>query len=220
MAKKYYVVWEGRETGIFTDWEDVPSWEDLGYPMAECRADGSFVLTKPESTGGLVDLRSASEQLLYEIGDPSAYLLPDVTCDWRHVELSQVGADRVEVRGAIGRPPPTALKACAQMVDGYKATALLFIGGRDAERKARRLGFDFVRRAERLLDRDGFGTLRDVDIEILGAESTYGPQSRVAFLLNDLGRWLGRDLGQNLIGPHRPAATADANNDRHNEQGD
>lgn len=164
--------------GIFTDWEEVPSWEDLGYPIAECRADGSFVLTKPEGSGGLVDLRTASEQLLYEIGDPAAYLLPDVICDWRQVELSQVGADRVEVRGAIGRPPPAALKACAQSVDGYKSTALLFIAGRDAQRKARRLGFDFVRRAERLLEREGFKSLRDVDIEILGAESTYGPHSR------------------------------------------
>jgi hypothetical protein len=164
--------------GILTDWEDVPAWENLGYPMAECRPDGSFVLTKPEGTGGLVDVRTASEQLLYEIGDPAAYLLPDVTCDWRQVELTDVGADRVEVTGARGRPPPSTLKACAQVIDGYKSTALLFIGGRDAERKAKRLGSDFVRRAERLLDREGFGPLRDVDIEILGAESTYGPHSR------------------------------------------
>ena len=164
--------------GILTDWEEIPSWEDLGYPIAECRADGAFVLTKPEGTGGLVDVRTASEQLLYEIGDPSAYLLPDVTCDWRQVELSQVGANRVGVTGARGAPPPASLKACAQMLDGYKAIALFFIGGREAERKARRLGSDFLRRAERLLDREGFGPLRDVDIEVLGAESTYGPQAR------------------------------------------
>ena len=165
--------------GILTDWQEVPAWEDLGYPIAECHADGSFVLTKPEGTGGLVDLRTASEQLLYEIGDPAAYLLPDVTCDWRQVELTDVGTDRVEVGGARGGPPPSTLKACAQVIDGYKSTALLFIGGRDAERKAKRLGSDFVRRAERLLDREGFGPLRDVDIEILGAESTYGPHTRV-----------------------------------------
>jgi len=164
--------------GLLTDWEDIPSWEDLGYPIAECRADGSFVLTKPEGTGGLVDVRTASEQLLYEIGDPSAYLLPDVTCDWRQVELTQVGEDRVEVTGARGTPPPASLKASAQVLDGYKTRALLFIAGREAERKARRLGGDFVHRAERLLDRRGFAPLRDVDIEILGAESTYGPHAR------------------------------------------
>ena len=164
--------------GLLTDWEDLPSWEDLGYPIAECRADGSFVLTKPEGTGGIVDERSVSEQLLYEIGDPSAYLLPDVTCDWRQVGLALIGRDRIEVTGAKGRPPPPTLKACAQAVDGYKSKALLFIGGRDAVRKAKRLGIDFVHRAERLLDREGFGPLRDVDIEVLGAESTYGPHAR------------------------------------------
>ena len=164
--------------GLLTDWEDVPLWDELGYPLAECRADGSFVLTKPEGTGGLVDLRTVSEQLLYEIGDPSAYLLPDVTCDWRYVDLRQVGSDRVEVTGARGTPPPPTLKACAQVVDGYKVMGLVFIGGRDATRKAKRFGNDFIRRAERFLEREGAVPLRDVDIEILGAESTYGPRSQ------------------------------------------
>lgn len=163
--------------GLLTDWEDVPMWHDLGYPLAECRRDGSFVLTKPEGTGGLVDLRTVSEQLLYEIGDPSAYLLPDVSCDWRYVDLTQVGADRVEVTGARGNPPPETLKACAQLIDGYKVLGLVFIGGREAQRKAKRFGNDFIRRAERLLEREGLGPLRDVDIEILGSESTYGRHS-------------------------------------------
>ena len=164
--------------GLLTDWEDVPLWDDLGYPLAECRADGSFVLTKPDGTGGLVDVRTVSEQLLYEIGDPAAYLLPDVTCDWRYVDLAQVGPDRVEVTGARGTPPPATFKACAQVVDGSKVMGLVFIGGRDATRKAKRFGNDFIRRAERLLEREGYPPLRDVDIEILGAESSYGPRSR------------------------------------------
>ena len=164
--------------GLLTDWEDVPSWHDIGYPIAECRADGSFILTKPEGTGGLVDVRTASEQLIYEIGDPSAYLLPDVTCDWRHVELTQAGADRVEVRGSRGQAAPSTLKACAQVVDGYKVTGLVMIGGRDAAQKAKRFGGDFIRRAEQVLAREGFSGLRDVDLEVLGAESTYGPHAR------------------------------------------
>jgi hypothetical protein len=164
--------------GLLTDWEDVPSWHDIGYPLAECRADGSFVLTKPDGTGGLVDVRTASEQLIYEIGDPSAYLLPDVTCDWRDVELRQVGVDRIEVRGGRGRSAPPTLKACAQVQDGYKLTGLVFLGGRDAVRKAARFGEDFIRRAERVLEREGWSELRAVDIEVLGAESTYGPQAR------------------------------------------
>ncbi|MBT8454136.1 MAG: DUF1446 domain-containing protein [Deltaproteobacteria bacterium] len=164
--------------GLLTDWRDVASWHDIGYPIAECRADGSFVLTKAEGTGGLVDVRGAAEQLLYEIGDPGAYLLPDVTCDWRHVELRQVEVDRVEVKGAIGRPPPATLKACAQVVDGFKVTALLMIGGREAAAKAARLGSELTTRAARLLERDGHPPLRNVDVEVLGAESTYGPHAR------------------------------------------
>jgi hypothetical protein len=164
--------------GLLTDWEDVPMWDDLGYPLAECSADGTFVLTKPEATGGLVDVRTVAEQLLYEIGDPSEYLLPDVTCDWRYVDLAQVGPDRVEVTGAFGKAPPPTLKACAQVVDGYKVVGLVFVGGRDASRKAKRFGNDFIRRAERLLERERFDSLRDVDVEILGSESTYGPHSR------------------------------------------
>ncbi|MGB5350545.1 MAG: acyclic terpene utilization AtuA family protein [Polyangiales bacterium] len=166
--------------GLLTDWRDIASWHDIGYPIAECRRDGSFVLTKAEGTGGLVDVRAAAEQLLYEIGDPGAYLLPDVTCDWRQVELTQAGVDRVEVRGAIGRPPPATLKACAQVVDGFKITALLMIGGREAAAKASRLGREFNKRAERLLERDGYPSLRNVDVEVLGAESTYGPHARTA----------------------------------------
>ncbi len=164
--------------GLLTDWEDVSGWESLGYPMAECRADGSFVVTKAAGTDGVVDARTVSEQLIYEIGDPSTYLLPDVTCDWRQVALTEVGPNRVQVAGAVGMPPPPTLKACAQVVDGYKVTGMFLIGGRDAAKKANRFGESFVRRAEHLLEREGFAALRDIDIEVLGAESTYGPHAR------------------------------------------
>ena len=164
--------------GLLSDWEEAGSWENIGYPMAECRADGSFVLTKPQGTGGLVDVRTVAEQLLYEIGDPAAYRLPDVTCDWRSVHLTEVAPDRVRVEGARGKPPPPTLKACAQVIDGFKTVVLLFIGGREARGKAERLFAAFLDRAKRVLDREGLAALRDADLEVLGAESTYGPHSK------------------------------------------
>src|SRR5690606_9604009 len=73
--------------GIHTDWQDVPGWENIGYPIAECSADGSFVLTKPQGTGGLIAPPVVAEQVLYEIGDPAAYMLPDVIADFSGVTI-------------------------------------------------------------------------------------------------------------------------------------
>ena len=80
--------------GIFTDWRDVPGWDDMGMPIAECGAAGPFVISKPEGTGGLVNTLSVGEQMLYEIGDPAAYVLPDVVCDFRGVTMTACGPDR------------------------------------------------------------------------------------------------------------------------------
>src|SRR4051812_31882198 len=88
--------------GNFTDWDTVPGWSDMGFPIAECHPDGTAVITKPAGSGGLVSTATVSEQILYEIGDPGAYVMPDVLCDWRQVHLEQVGEHRVRVSGAKG----------------------------------------------------------------------------------------------------------------------
>lgn len=165
--------------GLLTDWKDTRSWANPGYPIAEVSPDGSFVVTTAEDSDGLVDVRTVTEQLLYEIGDPARYLLPDVTCDWRMVTVEEVGPNRVAVTGARGWQPPRALKGCAQIHDGWRAMTLLFIGGRHAAEKARRAGEDILERGRRMLSQSGFSKFRETSLEVLGAESTYGPHAKV-----------------------------------------
>jgi hypothetical protein len=163
--------------GNFTDWERVPDWHNIGYPIATCRADGSFVVSKPPGTGGLIEPGSVSEQILYEIGDPAAYLLPDVTADFSRVRLRQIAADEVAVSGARGRPPSSLYKVSATYQDGYRAVATVSIVGPDAARKAERTGETLIARARMLFARQGLPDFSATHIEALGSEASYGPKS-------------------------------------------
>lgn len=165
--------------GLFTDWEDVPDWAHIGYPIAECRADGSFVMTKVDGTGGIVTVGTVSEQTLYEVGDPQAYLLPDVACDWSDVIIAQDGKDRVSVSGARGRAPTSTYKVCATFQDGYRAIGILPIVGMNAAAKAERQAAALIERTEEMLRGRNMGPYRAVHIETLGAETTYGAHSRM-----------------------------------------
>ena len=164
--------------GLFTDWQSVPGWATMGYPIAECRADGSFTLTKVEGTGGLVARAPVAEQLLYEIGDPGAYALPDVICDFRGVTIEDAGEGRVRVAGARGLAPTDAYKVSATAMQGFRATGTLVIVGIDAAAKARRTGEAILERTRAILAEAGFADYGATHIEVLGAEASYGPHGR------------------------------------------
>lgn len=160
--------------GIFTDWEQVPEWENIGYAIAEVSPDGSFVATKPEGTGGLVSVGTVGEQLLYEIGDPQAYMLPDVTCDFSTVKMEQIGKDRVKVTGTKGYPPSASYKCSLTYEDGYRITNFVSIAGIDAAAKARRTGEAVLKRMEGIMRLRNWGPFTETSIEILGDEDSYG----------------------------------------------
>lgn len=126
--------------GISTDWLDIPDAVNMGFPFVEVEENGRFVITKPPLTGGRVDIKTVKEQLLYEIGNPEAYLSPDVTVSFLGVALHEDGQDRVAISGAKGHPPPSTLKVSATYRDGFKAEGLLAIFGRQARTKAHRCG--------------------------------------------------------------------------------
>jgi hypothetical protein len=163
--------------GTFTDWDTVPDWHNIGYPIAECHADGSFVVSKPDGTGGVIIPGVIAEQTLYEIGDPAAYLLPDVAADFSNVRLTQVGPDMVRVEGARGRPPTSTYKVSATYQDGYRAIATVSIVGPDAARKAERTGEAMIARARMIFISRGLPDFVATHIEALGAEASYGAAS-------------------------------------------
>ncbi|OEC36590.1 Protein of unknown function [Pseudomonas cuatrocienegasensis] len=166
--------------GNFTDWESVPDYEHIGFPVVEVAADGSFVVAKPEGSGGLVTLFTVGEQMLYEIGDPRAYYLPDVLCDFTQVQLNQVGENRVELKGARGLPPTDQYKVSATYPDGFRCTASCLMAGIDAVKKAQRVSQAIINKTEEMFAERGWGPYKEVSIELLGSEATYGPRGQRA----------------------------------------
>jgi hypothetical protein len=160
--------------GNFTDWELAGDISKIGYPIAEVAADGSFVTTKPSGTTGLVSVGTVSEQMVYEIGDPQTYLLPDVTCDFSDVTITQVGPDRVEVSAAKGRAAPTHYKTCLTYADGFRAGSYLTFYGNRSTAKAEAFSDAVIKRAERVLRASNLGDFTEVSREVIGGGSQMG----------------------------------------------
>ncbi len=163
--------------GVFTDWERVPGWENIGYPIAACAQDGSFVLSKPDNTGGLIMPAVVAEQVLYEVGDPAAYILPDVVADFTQVQLKQAGDSRVRVSGARGYPPTAQYKVSATWQDGWRGVATISIVGPDAVPKAEKTATALLARARRLFRAQQLPDFTATHVEVLGSESAYGPKA-------------------------------------------
>ncbi|WOJ97802.1 acyclic terpene utilization AtuA family protein [Congregibacter brevis] len=165
--------------GNFTDWESiVDTLGSAGYPIAELSSNGSFTVSKPEGSGGLVSVGTVGEQMLYEIGDPSAYFLPDVVCDFSQVELSQLGPDLVNVSGARGRGAPSSYKVSSTWSDGFRAGQIWTMIGRAAPQKARHLAESIFARTELVLAEAGLEPLQETSVEVLGVESHFGAAVR------------------------------------------
>ncbi|WP_295716528.1 acyclic terpene utilization AtuA family protein [uncultured Halovibrio sp.] len=165
--------------GNFTDWERVAeSFDNMGFPIAEVGPDGSFTLTKPPETGGEVSFGTAAEQLVYEIDDPRAYYLPDVICDFTNVTIETIGPDHVRISGARGLPPTHTYKVAGTWPDGHKCTVTFLLAGMDAASKAEAVASAILRKSERLIQEQGYAPYSDTSVELLGTETTYGPQGR------------------------------------------
>jgi hypothetical protein len=126
--------------GLWCNWADAPDLADVGYPIAEIEPDGTFVVTKPTGSGGAVNIETISEQLLYEVGDPAAYLTPDVVADFTSVNVKQTAPDSVQVTRSKGKPATNSYKVSISYRDGFASSGTLVIGGPEAAAKARKCG--------------------------------------------------------------------------------
>jgi hypothetical protein len=157
------------------DWQRIPDLANVGYPIVEARADGSFEIIKHPHTGGRISVAGVTEQLVYEMGNPREYITPDCVADFTTIQLHQVRKDRVQVSGVRGKPATDKLKVSIAYFYGYKAVGTLVYAWPDALEKAQA--------ADRILRR----RLKDLKLnfeaihtEFVGVDATHGRLAREA----------------------------------------
>ncbi|MET0369821.1 MAG: acyclic terpene utilization AtuA family protein [Sphingobium sp.] len=156
--------------GNFTDWRDVVDHADnFGYPIAEIDRDGACEISKPGDTGGAVRFATIAEQLLYEIGDPADYVVPDVRCDFTAVAITETGPDRVRLEGARGWGAPSEYKVSLTFADGWRSGRTYTCYGSEGAEKGQRFAKALFRRVDDNLRRRNLPPLTETSVEILGA---------------------------------------------------
>ena len=172
--------------GNYTRWWDVPDYANIGYPIVEAYKDGSFVLTKHEGTGGLINKESVSEQLLYEMGEPTNYITPDCVVDFTSIKLEEEGTDRVRISGVNGGPATDSYKVSINHFVGYKASGSLTISGPFAVAKAKKCAEIIWER----LDESGC-KFEAKSTEFLGLNSSHGDINPMPEQVNEIVLRLG-----------------------------
>jgi hypothetical protein len=152
------------------DWWTIPDMANVGFPIVEASPDGTFVVTKHPGTGGRISRASVTEQIVYEMGDPTTYITPDVIADFTAIRLDDLGGDRVRVHGITGGPRTDFLKVSVAYSAGWKATGTLTYAWPDAAAKARAADLILRERLERL----GL-SFDEIRTELVGWDSTHGP---------------------------------------------
>ena len=172
--------------GNYTRWWDVPGYANIGYPVVEAFDDGSFVITKHENTGGLINIESVSEQLLYEMGDPTNYITPDCVVDFTSINLEEDGKDRVRVTGVKGGAATDTYKVSINHFVGYKASGNLTISGPFAVAKAKKCAEIIWKRLE-----DAGCKYEETSTEYLGLDSSHGEINQMPDQVNEIVLRLG-----------------------------
>jgi hypothetical protein len=163
------------------DWRGIPDLANVGYPIAEASPDGTFEIIKHPGTGGRITVAGVTEQLVYEMGDPTQYITPDCIADFTTIRLRQVGKDRVGFSGVAGRPATDKLKVSIAYFYGFKAVGTLVYAWPEAYEKARAADRVLRERLRQLgLQFDAIHT------EFLGVDATHGPLTRDAAHVPDI----------------------------------
>jgi len=165
--------------GNHTDWETVPDFDNLGFPIAEVAESGDMLITKAPNTGGILTVGSVGEQMLYEIGDPQQYMLPDVIADFSQVKMNEVEGG-VHVSGARGLAPTPTYKISATYLDGYKATCVVNFTGRQSVEKTRIISASILKRTRRIFEKLKIPDFEEVHVQTLGAEESFGEHAMSA----------------------------------------